>query len=131
MTEGSATVLTQRPTLFAAALIASHSPVNQELLMITPHRVFGILLIGLLPALVSCNGKTALASSPQRTCDPTAAQALAGKPRLTDEEAMRLTGANIVRQIKPDQSVTHDFRENRVTIETDPATGRIVRGTCG
>ncbi|WP_245441356.1 I78 family peptidase inhibitor [Neorhizobium tomejilense] len=44
---------------------------------------------------------------------------------------MRLTGATIVRQIRPDQMVTHDFRGNRVTIETDPATGRIVRATCG
>ncbi|WP_105405423.1 I78 family peptidase inhibitor [Neorhizobium sp. T7_12] len=99
--------------------------------MNTPHQALGILFIGLLPVLLSCNGRTASAVPPQRTCAPTAAQALAGKPRLTDEEVMRLTGATIVRQIRPDQMVTHDFRGNRVTIETDPATGRIVRATCG
>ncbi|CAN7706398.1 I78 family peptidase inhibitor [Neorhizobium tomejilense] len=99
--------------------------------MNTPHQVFSVLFIGLLPVLFSCNGRTVSSASPQRICAPTAAQALAGKPRLTDQEVMRLTGATIVRQIRPDQMVTHDFRGNRVTIETDPATGRIVRATCG
>ncbi|WP_244616312.1 hypothetical protein [Rhizobium sp. RU20A] len=27
--------------------------------------------------------------------------------------------------------VTQDFREDRVTIETDPATGLVTRATCG
>ncbi len=98
--------------------------------MMASYRVFGVLLIVLLPSLVSCNEKPVSASSRQH-CDPSAAQALAGKPRHTDEEAMRLTGANIVRQVSPGEMATHDFRENRVTIETDPATNRIVRATCG
>ena len=64
-------------------------------------------------------------------CKREAAEALAGKDRISDEEAMRLTGATIVRQIKPGDGVTMDLRQERVTIETDPATGKIVRAFCG
>jgi len=51
--------------------------------------------------------------------------------RLTDDEAMQRTGASIVRQIAPGQGVTMDYRQNRVTVETDPRTGKIVRAACG
>ncbi len=68
---------------------------------------------------------------PSRICKNEAAQALTGKDRLADAEAMRLTGATIVRQIKPGEAVTMDFRQERVTIETDPATGKITRAMCG
>lgn len=44
---------------------------------------------------------------------------------------MQLTGATIVRQIKPGNPVTMDFRQERVTIETDEKTGKIVRASCG
>ena len=64
-------------------------------------------------------------------CKREAAEALAGKDRISDEEAMRLTGATIVRQIKPGDGVTMDLRQERVTIETDPATGKITRAMCG
>ncbi len=64
-------------------------------------------------------------------CRNDAAAALAGRDRVTDEEAKRLTGATIVRQIKPGQPVTLDYRQERVTIETDPKTGKIVRAFCG
>ncbi|MBY5775412.1 hypothetical protein HFN63_36410 [Rhizobium leguminosarum] len=36
-----------------------------------------------------------------------------------------------MRQIAPGQPVTHDYREGRVTVETDPASGRVVGATCG
>lgn len=36
-----------------------------------------------------------------------------------------------MRQIAPGQPVTHDYRDNRVTLETDPASGRVLRATCG
>lgn len=49
------------------------------------------------------------------------AQELVGKEKPTDEQAMQLTGAKTVRQIQPGDMVTQDFREDRVTIETDPA----------
>lgn len=64
-------------------------------------------------------------------CQRDAAQALAGKKRLTDEQAKQATGASIVRQIGPGQVVTMDYRQERVTIETDPRTGKIVRASCG
>ncbi|WP_425312199.1 I78 family peptidase inhibitor [Pseudorhizobium halotolerans] len=44
---------------------------------------------------------------------------------------MQRTGAKTVRQIQPGDMVTQDFREDRVTIETDPASGRVTRATCG
>jgi hypothetical protein len=64
-------------------------------------------------------------------CDPAAAQRLVGKAKPNDAEAMRLTGATIVRQIAPGDPVTQDLRDNRVTIETDVTTSRVVRATCG
>ncbi|WP_245298469.1 I78 family peptidase inhibitor [Sinorhizobium sp. A49] len=42
-----------------------------------------------------------------------------------------MTGATFVRQLKPGDPATMDFRQERVTIETDPATGKIVRAMCG
>jgi hypothetical protein len=44
---------------------------------------------------------------------------------------MQLSGAKTVRQIQLGDMVTQDFREDRVTIETDPASGGVVRATCG
>lgn len=64
-------------------------------------------------------------------CRPDAAEALKGRTRVTDRQARRMTGATIVRQIKPGQGVTMDYRRERVTIETNPKTGRIVRAFCG
>jgi glutamine phosphoribosylpyrophosphate amidotransferase len=56
---------------------------------------------------------------------------LAGKNRISDQQAMQQTGATLVRQIKPGDPVTMDFHQERVTIETDPDSGRIVRAACG
>ena len=64
-------------------------------------------------------------------CSADAAEALAGKARSSDAEAQQITGATIVRQIRPGQGVTMDYRKERVTIETDPKTGRIIRAYCG
>ncbi len=64
-------------------------------------------------------------------CERNAAASLVGKQRVTDEQAMQATGASQVRQVKPGQPVTMDYRKERVTIETDPATGKITRAACG
>lgn len=64
-------------------------------------------------------------------CKPEAAEALVGKDRISDQDAKQLTGATIVRQLKPGDPATMDFRQERVTIETDQATGKIVRAMCG
>lgn len=64
-------------------------------------------------------------------CREDAAEALAGKPRIGDAEARQATGAAIVRQIGPGQGVTMDYRRERLTIETDPKTGKVIRAYCG
>ena len=64
-------------------------------------------------------------------CRPEAAAALVGKARVTDAQAMQLAGATMVRQIKPGDAVTMDFRQERVTVETDAGTGKITRAMCG
>ena len=64
-------------------------------------------------------------------CNQAAAATLVGKNRISDRRAKRLTGAAIVRQIKPGQPVTMDYRRERITIETDNKTGKIVRAFCG
>ncbi len=71
-------------------------------------------------------------AAPSRgACNPAAAEALTGKHKISDRRAKRLTGATIVRQIKPGQGVTMDYRPERVTIETDPGTRKIIRASCG
>ncbi|WP_293806595.1 I78 family peptidase inhibitor [uncultured Bosea sp.] len=64
-------------------------------------------------------------------CREDAAETLAGKARIDDAEAQQITGATVVRQIRPGQGVTMDYRRERLTIETDPKTGKIVRAYCG
>lgn len=81
--------------------------------------------------LSGCNGHAGANSPAAGLCNAQAAQSLVGKPRLTDEAAMQLTGAKTVRQIAPGSMVTQDFREDRVTVETDPASGLVTRATCG
>jgi len=79
---------------------------------------------------VSQSGSVNAAPKPG-ICNRAAAEALTGKRRISDSRAKRLTGATIVRQIRPGQGVTMDYRRERVTIETNPKTGRIVRAMCG
>lgn len=95
-------------------------------------------LISVAALVLAASTVTACQISPSRgggapsgLCRPEAAAALAGMSRLTDERAKQMTGATIVRQIAPGQGVTMDYRQERVTIETDPKTGKIVRAACG
>ncbi|MBB4440022.1 MULTISPECIES: I78 family peptidase inhibitor [Rhizobium] len=90
----------------------------------------GLVFVSAVPPLVACSAGTTSEVKSGR-CDAAAAQTLIGKPKPTDEEARRTTGATIARQIAPDQPVTHDYRADRITIETDPASGRVLRATCG
>ncbi|MBZ9677923.1 hypothetical protein [Mesorhizobium sp. ES1-1] len=84
-----------------------------------------------LLAVVGCTTEQTSEASASGVCLPAAAQSLVGRAKPTDAEAMRLTGATIVRQIVPGAAATHDLRQNRVTIATDPATGRVVSASCG
>lgn len=81
--------------------------------------------------LAACQSPTPPAAGPNAACRPEAAQALVGQSAISDAEARRLTGASLVRQIQPGQAVTMDFRQERVTVETDTRTGKIVRASCG
>ncbi len=92
-------------------------------------RVMPVLpFLSIIPALVACSVGSQVS---QGRCDPVAAGALVGQPKPTDKEAKERTGATMVRQIAPGQPVTHDFRDNRVTLETDPTSGHVVGATCG
>ncbi|KAF5881204.1 MULTISPECIES: I78 family peptidase inhibitor [Rhizobium] len=90
-----------------------------------------LLVVGVVSVLASCSADTASTTPRKGPCNADAAQSLIGKPKPTDVEAMRITNSKTVRQIEPGQMVTHDFREDRVTIETDPASGRVVGARCG
>lgn len=92
---------------------------------------FAAPLLGLVLGLGGCTMNQAAQAPASGVCDAPAAQRLVGEGKPTDEAAMRLTGATIVRQIAPGDPVTHDLRNNRVTIETDPASGRVVGAACG
>lgn len=83
--------------------------------------------------LASCQSTAQQAQGSQMPspCRPDDAQALAGKNRISDADARQATGAFIVRQVEPGQPVTMDYRRERVTIETNPKTGKIVRAFCG
>lgn len=94
------------------------------------------VIAAVLLALAGCTSSPSSSSAILTTarpgaCDPAAAFRLAGHARLIDAEAKRLTGARIVRQIAPGQPVQQDYTDARVTIESDPSTGRVVRAYCG
>lgn len=65
-----------------------------------------------------------------QACRPSAAAKLVGHSAPDDAELRRQTGAELIRRIAPGDAVTHDFRENRITIAVDPA-GKVVQANCG
>lgn len=99
--------------------------------LITMRYATGFAGTFLLLAAAGCQSDADAVGPKPGLCDRQAAEALAGRDRITDDEAKRLTGATMVRQVKPGDPVTMDFRQERVTIETDPNTGKIVRAVCG
>jgi hypothetical protein len=85
----------------------------------------------LFPVLAGCTAGVASDTPVDGKCDASRVQSLVGKPKPTDVVAMQQSGATIVRQIQSGQMVTQDYSEGRVTIETDSASGLVVRATCG
>jgi hypothetical protein len=65
-------------------------------------------------------------------CDPTGARKLIGRTRSArlGAEALRLTGAEALRWIRPGAMVTMDYRENRVNLRVDPRN-KVVKVDCG
>jgi hypothetical protein len=94
-------------------------------------RLAAIASLLLLAATAGCQMAPAASADQRGLCQRAKAEALAGRDRITDDEARQLTGASLVRQVKPGDGVTMDYREERVTIETDPETGKIIRAYCG
>lgn len=97
-------------------------------------RLFLAGALGLMvPAMTACQGRAQQGQTGDGPgiCRPQAAESLVGRKRVSDAEAMQITGATVVRQIAPGQGVTMDYRRERVTIETDPATNEILRAMCG
>jgi len=91
-------------------------------------------LISLMATALLLAGSLSISqAAPHRAgiCKPSAAAALTGRNRISNRTAKRPTDATIVRQIRPGQGVTMDYRRERVTIETNPRTGKIVRAFCG
>ena len=84
-----------------------------------------------LVARAGCTTGQSVEAPASGVCNTAAAQSLIGEAKPADADTMRRTGATIVRHIAPGDPVTHDLRHNRVTIETDPVSGRVVGATCG
>ncbi|MFN7023243.1 MAG: I78 family peptidase inhibitor [Pseudorhizobium sp.] len=99
--------------------------------MLKLRKLIPALVAGFVTVLASCSAETAATLLGKGPCDAEAAQSLVGKPKPTDVEAMQVTKATTVRQIEPGQPVTQDFRDDRVTIETDPGSGQVVAARCG
>ncbi|MFP3546957.1 I78 family peptidase inhibitor [Rhizobium sp. SIMBA_035] len=89
--------------------------------------VFFAGLISVLAGCVSSHPTVAVKGQ----CNDSAARSLVGGTKPTGAEAMQLTNAKTLREIEAGQIVTHDYREDRVTIETDPGSGRVVSARCG
>jgi hypothetical protein len=67
-----------------------------------------------------------------RSCGAARLHVLIGRRRdaATESLALRLSGAGIVRWIRPGQMVTMDYRADRLDLRLD-RRGGIVRATCG
>jgi hypothetical protein len=96
-----------------------------------PRLIPGAALTLAILSITACSAPQAKDSGAPAACRQDGAAALTGKNRISDTDARQATGASIVRQIQPGQPVTMDYRRERVTIETDPASGKIVRAYCG
>jgi hypothetical protein len=67
-----------------------------------------------------------------RRCEAARAQGLVGREATSElgAEAMRLTGAGMLRWLRPDYVVTMEYREDRLNIELD-ARNRVRALRCG
>jgi hypothetical protein len=90
-----------------------------------------LTVAGLVLPLSGCTADRSSTSQAGGPCQADVAQGLIGKAKPTDAEVMQLTDATRVRQITPGDMVTQDFREDRVTVETDPGTGLVAAARCG
>ena len=67
----------------------------------------------------------------QPKCDAEEVQKLIGQSGLSDQQIKQKTQSEIVRTVAPNQPVTMDYRENRVTVTIDPSSKKILNASCG
>lgn len=67
----------------------------------------------------------------QPKCIAEQAAALVGQSNLTEAHIKQKTKAQTVRMVKPDQAVTMDYREERITVTVDPISNKITQASCG
>jgi hypothetical protein len=91
------------------------------------------LLLGPTLAEKTGTSRPALATPPaMEGCDVSDMKELVGQ-LYTEALAARardMTGATLVRTVRPGEAVTMDFRDDRLTLELD-AAGRVVSARCG
>lgn len=80
--------------------------------------------------LAACSTTASDAPATTSKCRSDAAAMLVGHAAPDDAQVKQRTGAELIRRIAPGDPVTHDFRENRVTLAVDPA-GKVVQAVCG
>lgn len=66
-----------------------------------------------------------------KLCKAEEAKKLLGQTQLSEEKIKELTQSSQVRIVGPNQPVTMDYREDRVTVTVDPATKKITQASCG
>lgn len=67
----------------------------------------------------------------QAKCIADEAQKLVGQSELSDDQIKQKTKSEIVRRVGPNQPVTMDYRENRITVTIDPQSKKIISANCG
>lgn len=64
-------------------------------------------------------------------CVAEKAESLVGQTGLTESQIRQISQAGEVRQLAPNQPMTMDYRESRVTLLVEPASGQIIKASCG
>lgn len=86
-------------------------------------------------ALTACahNPENTIAPEPNTAaiCVADEAAKLVGQSGLSEVLIKAKTKAGIVRMVAPGQPVTMDYREDRVTVVTNPQTKMIIQASCG
>lgn len=67
----------------------------------------------------------------QTKCVADEAQKLVGQSGLSEDQIKQKTKSEIVRRVAPNQPVTMDYRENRITVTIDPQSKKIISANCG
>ncbi len=136
--------------LILTSLAACSSTPNQELTppkigMANPASKFCIDQGGQLEIRNEANGQVGYCKLPngqvveewelfrssQPKCLADEAQKLIGQSGLSEDQIKQKTKSEIVRSIGPNQPVTMDYRENRVTVTVNPKSKKITNATCG